>query len=176
MVVREWFRCQTRMRLKGFFISFIIVQNRFVWSLFELLNLCPVYNLGGKLSLRNFWLIPCIQCEFVVQNPLRGVSILLSFFIPLLSDGFSDGSAGKESSCSVGDTGDMGLIPGLGRSPWRRQWQLTLVFLPGKSHGQRNQRQSMESQGVRHDWATNTLLSENNRCINWKPRLVSQDG
>jgi len=87
----------------------------------------------------------------VVQNPLRGVSILLSFFIPLLSDGFSDGSVGKESSCSVGDTGDMGSIPGLGRSPWRRQWQLTLVFLPGKSHGLRNQRQSMELQGVRHD-------------------------
>ena len=22
--------------------------------------------------------------------------------------------------------------------PWRRKWQLTLVFLPGKSHGQRS--------------------------------------
>ena len=132
MVVREWFRCQTRMRLNGFFKSFIIVQNGFVWSLLELLNLCPVYNLGGKLSLSNFWLIPCIQCEFVVQNPLRGVSILLSFFIPLLSDGFSDGSVGKESSCSVGDTGDMGSIPGLGRSPWRRQRQTHSSILAWK--------------------------------------------
>ena len=26
--------------------------------------------------------------------------------------GFPDGSAGKESACIVGDTGDMGLIPG----------------------------------------------------------------
>ena len=36
------------------------------------------------------------------------------FSTPLLHLGFSDGSAGKESACSVGD---LGLIPGLGRSP-----------------------------------------------------------
>jgi len=30
------------------------------------------------------------------------------------------------------------LIPGLGKICWRRQWQPTPVFLPGKSHGQRN--------------------------------------
>ena len=29
---------------------------------------------------------------------------------------FPDGSADKESSCIAGDTGDMGLIPGWGRS------------------------------------------------------------
>ena len=34
--------------------------------------------------------------------------------------------------------GDMGLIPGLERSPRRRKWHSTLVFLPGKSHGQRS--------------------------------------
>ena len=27
------------------------------------------------------------------------------------------GSVGKEPTCNVGDTGDMGLIPGSGRSP-----------------------------------------------------------
>ena len=31
--------------------------------------------------------------------------------------GFSGGSVGKESACNAGDTGDMGLITGLGRSP-----------------------------------------------------------
>ena len=31
-------------------------------------------------------------------------------------DFFLDGSAGKESTCNAGDTGDMGLIPGSGRS------------------------------------------------------------
>ena len=28
-----------------------------------------------------------------------------------------NGSAGKESACNSGDTGDLGLIPGSGRSP-----------------------------------------------------------
>ena len=31
--------------------------------------------------------------------------------------GFPDSSAGKESNCNAGDTGDAGLIPGSGRSP-----------------------------------------------------------
>ena len=41
---------------------------------------------------------------------------------------------GKESACNAGD---LGLIPGLGRFPWRRACQPTPVFLPGESHGQR---------------------------------------
>jgi len=44
------------------------------------------------------------------------------------------GLMGKESTCNAGD---MGLIPGSGRS-WRRKWQLTPVFLPEKSLGHRN--------------------------------------
>ena len=31
--------------------------------------------------------------------------------------GFPGDASGKESACSSGDTGDAGLIPGLGRSP-----------------------------------------------------------
>ena len=31
-----------------------------------------------------------------------------------------------------------GFDPWVGKIPWRRKWQPTLVFLPGKSHGQRN--------------------------------------
>ena len=31
-----------------------------------------------------------------------------------------------------------GLYPWVGKSPWRREWQPTPVFLPGKAHGQRN--------------------------------------
>ena len=29
--------------------------------------------------------------------------------------------------------------PWVGKSPWKRKWQPTPVFLPGKSHGQRSQ-------------------------------------
>ena len=31
--------------------------------------------------------------------------------------GFPGGSVGKESTCNAGDAGDMGLLPGSGRSP-----------------------------------------------------------
>ena len=46
--------------------------------------------------------------------------------------GFSAGSAGKESTCNVGD---LGLIPGLGRSPGEGNGYSTPVFWPGESHG-----------------------------------------
>ena len=45
------------------------------------------------------------------------------------------GSDSKVSACNAGDPGS---IPGLGRSPWRREWQPTPVLLPGKFHGQRS--------------------------------------
>ena len=44
--------------------------------------------------------------------------------------GFPGGSDGKESACNAGDPGS---IPLLGR-----KWQPTVVFLPGKYHGQRS--------------------------------------
>ena len=44
-------------------------------------------------------------------------------------------ATGKELAYNAGD---LGLIPGLRRFPWRRKWQPTLVFLSGKPHGQRS--------------------------------------
>ena len=46
--------------------------------------------------------------------------------------GFPGGSADKESAC---DTGDPGLIPGLGRSPRRREWLPIPVSWPREFHG-----------------------------------------
>ena len=68
---------------------------------------------------------------------------------------FPGSSAGKESTCNVGD---LGLIPGLGRSPWRREelmathssilaWRIPWTV------------QSMGSQRVRKDWVTFTFTS-----------------
>ena len=48
---------------------------------------------------------------------------------------FPGSSDSKESACNAGDRGS---ILGLGRFPWRREWQPTPVFLPGEFHGQRN--------------------------------------
>ena len=52
-----------------------------------------------------------------------------------LLEGFSYCSVGKESACNAGDPG---LIPGSGRIPWKREWLLSPVFLPGDFHGQRS--------------------------------------
>ena len=43
----------------------------------------------------------------------------------------------KNSPANAGDIRDKGSIPGWGRSPWRRAWQPTALFMPGESHGQR---------------------------------------
>ena len=45
---------------------------------------------------------------------------------------FPCGSGGKESTCNVGD---LRLIPGLGRFPWRRERLPTPVFWPGEFCG-----------------------------------------
>ena len=68
------------------------------------------------------------------------------------------GSDGKASAYNAGDSSS---ILRLGRSPWRRKWQPTPVFLPGKSHGWRSPvgLQLMGSQRVGHDWATSLSLS-----------------
>ena len=64
----------------------------------------------------------------------------------------------KASACNAGD---LGSNPGLGRSPWRRKWQPTPVFLPGEAHERTEEPgllQSMGLQRVRHDWATSLSL------------------
>ena len=43
--------------------------------------------------------------------------------------------SGKESTCQCRRHG---FSPWVGKIPWRRKWQLTAVFLPGESHGQRS--------------------------------------
>ena len=64
--------------------------------------------------------------------------------------GFSCGSAGKESACNAGD---LGSIPGLGRSPGEGEgYPLQYLLWPGEFRGQ-----SMGSQRVGHDWAAFTL-------------------
>ena len=49
--------------------------------------------------------------------------------------GFPGSSDGKEYTCNEGD---LGLIPGLGRSPGGGHGNPTPVFLPGEFQGQRN--------------------------------------
>ena len=53
---------------------------------------------------------------------------------PLANSGLPKWLSGKESACQCRRHFD----PWVGKIPWRRKWQPTPVFLPGKSHGQRS--------------------------------------
>ena len=53
----------------------------------------------------------------------------------IILKGFSCSSSGKESSCQCRR---FSFNPWVKKIPWRRKWQLTPVFLPGKSHGLRS--------------------------------------
>ena len=45
---------------------------------------------------------------------------------------------GKESACQCRRLRRHWFDPWVGKTPWRRKWQPTQVFLPGESHGQRS--------------------------------------
>jgi len=44
---------------------------------------------------------------------------------------------GKESTCQCRRQKRLGFDPWLGKIPWERKWQPTLVFMPRKFRGQR---------------------------------------
>ena len=52
---------------------------------------------------------------------------------------FPDGAVVKNPPVNAKDAGDarLGFDPWVRKFPWRRKWQPTPLFLPGKFHGQR---------------------------------------
>ena len=89
----------------------------------------------------------------------------LSYFYqcPHHYSGFPGGTSGKEPACQCRRC----KFDALGQEdPWRRKWQPTPVFLPGKFHGQRSLGvYSPWSCRVRHDWATEyTYLNSTTIC------------
>ena len=76
--------------------------------------------------------------------------IFVFLIVMLGMQGFPGGSAGKESACNLGD---LGSIPGLGRSPGGGHGNPIPVFLPGESLWTKEPGglQYMGLQRVRHD-------------------------
>ena len=69
----------------------------------------------------------------------------------LVPKGFPDGSEGKESICNAGDPGELGSIPGSGRSP-------------GGGHGNTQQYSYLKSPVDRGTWwATVQRVTESDR-------------
>ena len=71
----------------------------------EPMSLCLLHWQAGSLPLGTTW--EALKYKLVMQT--------LCIFKPFLPGG----SDSKESACSAGD---LGLILGLGRFPWRREW------------------------------------------------------
>ena len=65
--------------------------------------------------------------------------------------GFSGGSVVKNPPANARDADS---IPGKRKIPWRRKWQPTPVFLPGKTHGHSSLAGPWGCKRVRHDLAT----------------------
>ena len=63
--------------------------------------------------------------------------VSLWFWLAVLNDwwGIPWWLSGKKSACQCKRHG---FYPWVGKTPWRRKWQPTPVFLPGKSHTQRS--------------------------------------
>ena len=83
-------------------------------------------------------MILCVSALSIVISPFPFL-ILLIWILYLFSlkeaKHLSGGSDGKESSCNIGD---LGLIPGFQRFPWRWEQLPTPVFWPREFHGRRN--------------------------------------
>ena len=68
--------------------------------------------------------------------------------------GFPSGISGEEPVCQRRRQKRHGFHSLAGKSPWRRKWQPTPVFLPGESHGQESLvGYSLQVWRVRHDWS-----------------------
>ena len=92
-------------------------------------------QLQGAASATTLQVMQCATSE--PSASIEFIAISLSFHFMMSqqeSRGFFSGSAVKNlPAMQETQAGDMGLIPGSGRSPGERKWQPTPVFLPGNS-------------------------------------------
>ena len=100
--------------------------------------------IAGDCNYHPYWQTPqekvlniqvflCLKLwKTITQGGLR--IFLLSSWINQ-EQGFPGSSNGKRVFLQCGR---LGFDPRVGKIPWRRKWQPTPVFLPGKSHGQRS--------------------------------------
>ena len=78
----------------------------------------PVFRLDLKLDMPSR--LPGEDSEQILVHSFPILAVMNYHKFSRLKQhmcGFPDGSVGKESACSAGDTGDVGSIPGSGRSP-----------------------------------------------------------
>ena len=66
------------------------------------------------------------------------VGVCMCVYAHIYTLGFPGGARGKELAYQCRRPKRLSLSPWVRKIPWRRKWQPTPVFLPGKFHGQRS--------------------------------------
>ena len=80
---------------------------------------------------------------------------------------FHNFPSGKESDCNARNTEDTSFYSWVGKIHWRRKWQPTPGFLPGKSHEQRSML-GLLGHRVRHSWVSeHALLTWDYLNVKW---------
>ena len=115
----DWFDLLALQRTLKSLLQHHSLKTSILWcSAFFMVQLSHLYMTTGKAIALTIW-------TFVGK-------VMSLLFNTLSRFGFLGGSDSKVSACNEGD---LGLIPGLGRFPWRRQRLPTLFFWPGEFHG-----------------------------------------
>ena len=116
--------------------------------------------------------------QFVTSNASEvltetGANPWWTYFILKFREVFPGGTLIKSLPANAGDTW-------IGKIPWKRKWQPTPVFLPGKSHGQRSL-EGYSPQGhksIRHNitiyYQQQQILNKINLRLDWThPKTLS---
>ena len=86
--------------------------------------------------------VSCIAGGFftvwATRKVIREIMYMYSLSLSFNIGGFPGGASSKEPTCQCRRCKRRGLDPWVVKTPWRRAWQPTLVFLPRESYGQRS--------------------------------------
>jgi len=122
-------------------LAFSMIQQMLaIWSLVPLPFLKPAWT-SGSSRFTYCWSL----AWRILSITLLACEITCIYYLPWVSQGLHTIYTSTTSR----------MCPYLA---WRRAWQPTSVFMPGKSHGQRSLAgyMSIGSQRVRHDWSNLT--------------------
>ena len=126
--------------LKIFCFSYLYQPNKWTLPLqAQILLLTELFFHTEMFCLLSYFMLLLLVCSFFcLLSIVIWKGEFLFFFQASLGMvwGFPGGSAGRESTCIAGDTGDSGSIPGSRRSPGGGN--SNPLWLPRKFHGQRS--------------------------------------
>ena len=101
--------------------------------LWETMQFYPQFKSDVQNSVMGLWLL---FPEATTAVGVVGGKTQLQIFSPFIPR--AAGAGGKEPVCQSRRHKRCGFKPWVRKIPWKRKWQLTPVFLPGESHGQRS--------------------------------------